>query len=92
MRVAKHWCVSVLLIVMCSSGGSLFAQNMNSGDIRGTIETYRHSGTKCCTIICPSSRLLVHVPNRRPAELFCRPVHSQSIDHMTTMIYWNQVI
>ena len=36
MRVAKHWCVSVSLIVICSSSINLFAQNTNSGDIRGT--------------------------------------------------------
>src|SRR5580704_19429515 len=36
MRVAKHWCVSAFLIVMCSSSPNLFAQNTNSGDIRGT--------------------------------------------------------
>jgi len=36
MRVTKHWCVSAFLIVMCSSSLNLFAQNTNSGDIRGT--------------------------------------------------------
>jgi Carboxypeptidase regulatory-like domain len=36
MRVARYWCVSALLIVMCTSSINLFAQNTNSGDIRGT--------------------------------------------------------
>ncbi len=35
MRVAKH-CVSAFLIVMCSLSSNVFAQNTNSGDIRGT--------------------------------------------------------
>jgi len=36
MKAAKHWCVLAFLIVMCSSSINLFAQNTNSGDIRGT--------------------------------------------------------
>jgi hypothetical protein len=37
MRVTKCWCVPALLIVMYLSGSSLFAQNTNSGNIRGTV-------------------------------------------------------
>jgi len=37
MGVAKHWCATPFLIAMCSLGSSLFAQNTNSGDVRGTV-------------------------------------------------------
>src|SRR5258708_38121709 len=37
MKAAKYWCVLAFLIVMCSSSINLFAQNTNSGDIRGTV-------------------------------------------------------
>ena len=35
--MAKHWCATAFLIAMCSLESSLFAQNTNSGDIRGAV-------------------------------------------------------
>jgi Carboxypeptidase regulatory-like domain len=37
MGVAKHWCATAFWIAICSLGSSLFAQNTNSGDVRGTV-------------------------------------------------------